>query len=235
MKNRFKFPMQKSERVLGFVYLPIHIFLLPLLISYVYTNVLRHLSGVLNTPNINLIYYIISFVFILIFLFRYLRASFSDLLDNLFTALKAIVLAYVMNYLFITLVAYVLAFFLPELLNPNSQEIMRQTKLDTNVMIFVAVLLAPIVEETLFRGVLFGTLHSKGRVMAYVVTALVFSVYHLWQFFVGGFEWTALLYLLQYIPSSVALCWCYEMSGSIWSPVLLHAAINMVSIQVTIG
>jgi membrane protease YdiL (CAAX protease family) len=225
--------MLKSERIVGAAYLPVHIFLLPWLFAN--TNVLSQMNIALSGPSVNLIYFVISFVFILIFLFRYLKASFFALLDNLLGSLKYIVLAYMLNYLFITLVSVILSFILQDASNPNTQEIINQTKLDKDVMIFIAVLLAPIVEETLFRGVLFGTIRNKSRVTAYIVSALVFSVYHLWQYFVGGFEWSLLLYLLQYIPASVALCWCYEKSGTIWSPIVLHAAINLISIKVTFG
>lgn len=227
--------MQKSERILGFVYIAIHMFLLPWLLVFMYTNVLRHMNVVLDGPNLNLIYYVISFVFVLIFLFRFLKESFSDLLNNLLGSLQSVALGYLFNYILITLISLFISVVFKDVTNPNTQEIIKQTKLDTNVMIVVAVLLVPIVEETLFRGVLFGSIRAKSRVLAYIVSALVFSVYHLWQFFIGGFEWSMLLYLLQYIPASLALCWCYERSGSIWSPIVLHAAINLISIKITIG
>ncbi len=225
--------MQNSERLIGFVYIAVHMFVLPWL--FLHTNVLQYMNLVLNGPNLNLVYYVISFVFVLIFLFRFLKKSFSDLLDNLLGSLQAVLLAYLFNYIAITALSLLLSFVLKDTINPNTQEIINQTKLNTNVIIFVAVLLAPIVEETLFRGVLFGSIRKKSRVLAYIATALIFSIYHLWQSFAGGFEWSMLLYLLQYVPSSLALCWCYERSGSIWSPIVLHAAINLISIKVTIG
>ncbi len=235
MKSNFKSPMSKSERILGAVYLPVHIFLLPLFLPFFYKNVLYHMNVVLDSPYIHLVYYVISFVFILIFLFRYLKTSFSDLLDNPLSALRSVVLAYLLNYVFITLVSVALIFIAGDAINPNTEEIIRQTKLDTNVMTFIAVLLVPIVEETLFRGVLFGSVRGKNRLLAYGVTAAAFAVYHLWQYALTGFDWTVLFYLLQYIPASVALCWCYEKSGTIWSPIVLHAAINLISINVTVG
>ncbi len=235
MKDRFKSPMRKSERIIGNLYIPVHIFLLPWLLVYIYTNVLHDMDVVLESPNLNLIYYIISFVFVIIFLFRFLKDSFSDLLDNIIPSLQAIALAYFLNYIAVYLVTLLLSYIADSAPNPNTQEIISQTKLNANAMIVVAVILAPIVEETLFRGALFGTLRSKSRLLAYIVSALAFSVYHLWQYFLGGFEWPMLLYLLQYIPPSIALCWCYERSGSIWAPVVLHALVNFVSIRILIG
>ncbi len=233
MKNNFKFPMLKSERILGAAYLPIHIFLLPLILGH--TELLARMHIELSDAAVNLVYYIISFVFILIFMLRYLKTSFSDMLSKPLNALKAVILAYFMNYFLVMAVSLLLAFLLSGTINPNTQEIIRQTKLDTNVTVFVAVLLAPIVEETLFRGVLFGTIRGKSRTAAYVITTLVFTVYHLWQYFVIGLDWTVLLYLLQYIPASIALCWCYEKSGTIWASIVLHAAINVISISITFG
>ena len=135
MKNAFKFPMQTSERVAGLVYLAVHACVLPWLVAYVYTAVLRNMDVVLTGPNLNLIYYIISFTFVMIFMFRYLKASFSDLADNLPGSLKAIVLSYLFNYAALILVSLFLSAVLENAANPNSQEIMNQTKLDPNAVI----------------------------------------------------------------------------------------------------
>jgi membrane protease YdiL (CAAX protease family) len=227
--------MRKSERIVGLVWLGVHAALLPWLIVYVYTNVLRHMNVTMTNASINLVYYAINFAFVMIFMFRFLRTSFSNLLDNPLGALKAIVLAYLFNYAALTLVSLLLGFVFNNTVNPNSQEVVHQTKLDPNSIIVVAVLLVPIVEETLFRGALFGTIRTKSRLLAYVVSTILFSVYHLWQYFLPGFDWRLLLYMLQYIPASLALAWCYEKSGSIWAPIVLHAAINFISIRVTLG
>ncbi len=37
---------------------------------------------------------------------------------------------------------------------------------------------------------------------------------------------TLLIFLIQYIPVSFVLTWCYERSGSIWVPIFLHMLIN---------
>jgi membrane protease YdiL (CAAX protease family) len=235
VKNAFKFPMLKSERIAGLLYLAVHACVLPWLVVYVYTDILRNMDVVLTGANLNLIYYVVSFAFVMIFMFRYLKTSFSDLVDNPLGSLKAVILAYMFNYAALTLVSLFLSAVLVNVANPNSQEIVNQTKLDPNAVIVVAVLLVPVVEESLFRGALFGTLRTRSRLAAYIVSAALFSVYHLWQYFLGGFEWHMLLYLLQYIPASLALCWCYEKSGSIWAPIILHAAINFISIRVTLG
>jgi membrane protease YdiL (CAAX protease family) len=226
--------MLKSERIIGIIYLPLHIFVLPTLLIFLIPQLFRH-SEAASVANINLILYVISFLFIFIFLFRYLKSSFSDLFANILNTVKAIVLAYLFYYAVSMLFSSLLSLFLQETANPNTREIINQTKLNANTMIIIAVLLAPVVEETLFRGALFGTIRTKSRVAAYIVSVLLFSAYHLWQPLVYNFEWSLLLYLLQYIPASIALCWCYEKSGSIWAPIVLHALINFIQIRIVIG
>ncbi len=234
MKNKFRFPMLKSERIIGMIYLPIHIFLLPFLVTYIVLQTARN-PVVAANADANLLYYTVSFLFVLIFLFRYLKTSFSDLIDHILDAAKSVVLAYLFNYAVSILVSLLLSKLIGNTVNPNTQEVINQTKLNANTIFVVAVLFAPVVEETLFRGALFGTLRMKSRAAAYIASALLFSFYHLWQYFLGGFELSSLLLLLQYIPASLALAWCYEKSGSIWAPIVLHAAINFVQIKIVIG
>ncbi len=138
--------MLKSERILGAVYLPVHIFLLPLALAY--TELLRYAA--LSGAAVNLIYYLLGFIFILLFLHRYLKADFHRLLDNPLGALKAVLLGYLLQSFLLTVVSVLLSF-LVSASNPNTQEIVSQAKLDTNVMIFVAVLLSSAI-YTRFRG-----------------------------------------------------------------------------------
>ena len=79
---------------------------------------------------------------------------------------------------------------------------------------------------------LFGAIRTKSRIAAYIVTALLFAVYHLWPYFIAEFAWMDLLYLLQYIPIGLILAWSYERSGTIWTSILVHALINYVAVSV---
>ena len=42
----------------------------------------------------------------------------------------------------------------------------------------------------------------------------------------GGIGLRYLLLAVQYLPAGILLAWCYERGGSLWSAVLLHMAIN---------
>ena len=102
-------------------------------------------------------------------------------------------------------------------------------------MLLCTVIAAPIVEETLVRGVVFGSFHKINRYLAYAVSILLFSAMHIWQF-AGTLTVPALLYNgLVYVPASVALGWTYEKSGTILCPIILHAMINAIACGVSLA
>ena len=96
-------------------------------------------------------------------------------------------------------------------------------------MAVAAILLAPITEETLLRGLVFGGLRQKNRIVAYVLTALLFSGMHVMNYVLQMDLVSILLNLLLYMLPSVALCACYEYAGTIWAPIFLHMIINALS------
>ena len=101
-------------------------------------------------------------------------------------------------------------------------------------MIAVAVLMAPLVEECLFRGVVFGTIRPKSRFWAYAASIALFSLYHVWQYVLVYQEPKLLLSALAYVPVSAALTFCYEQTRSIWPPVFFHMCINALSLTVSL-
>jgi len=231
-KGSFSLPMKKSEKIFGWIYLPIHIFAGGYIIGFVDILLQRSFSVALDDPWLNLIWYSIGFIFILSLMFRYLKASFFGLCDNVGKSITSVIVGYVFYYALAYVIAFIIYLIIPQSANPNDQAIFDQAKLNVNVMTVVGVILAPIVEEVLFRGVVFGTLRNKNRVLAYVISAIVFSVYHLWSYFLTGFDSSIFLHLLEYIPGAVVLAWCYERSHNLWAPIFLHALINLISLAV---
>ena len=118
-------------------------------------------------------------------------------------------------------------------LNPNDMNIDALISQNFNVMAVMSVVFAPIVEECLFRGALFGTIRKRSRFLAYFVTIAFFAFYHLFPYFISEYRWQLWVYLLQYVPASFALCRVYEKSETIWCPIALHALNNLMAIYVS--
>lgn len=231
MKNKNKLPfenqMTHTQTVLGWVYLPLHFLVLPLLLSAYAVYAPDGLSDV----DVNLIYYTVGVAFVLVVMWSYLRRGFDTLADSLGRCALTIVAAYFIDYVLSYGVTLLLMLLEGNLENPNNAQIMDMAQVDSGVMKGIAIFMAPIVEETLFRGVVFGSIRPGSRVLAYAVSILLFSVYHVWQY-AALYGLGVYLYVLQYIPVSFALAWSYERTGTIWTPIFFHMAYNALSFYV---
>ena len=219
--------MTGVQTVLGWSWLPVHMFVLPVLLS-LYAAVS---PDPLSAGTVNLIYYGVSFVFILCVMFSYLRGEFDSLLDRPGRCLSALIGALAVNYVLSFFVGLA-ALLLESGQNPNNAAIAAAPAESFAVLKALGIFLGPVTEETLFRGVAFGTLRPRGRVLAYAASTLLFAVYHVWQYALLGVDARFLLYLLQYVPMSLALGWCYDRSGSIWTCIFFHMGYNALAFSV---
>ncbi|HEY5893643.1 MAG TPA: type II CAAX endopeptidase family protein [Chthoniobacterales bacterium] len=103
----------------------------------------------------------------------------------------------------------------------NSQDLVKffETNPDPAVrwwMAFAAVIVAPVVEELVFRGLIYGVLKRQfGRVVPMLFTSVLFALVH-------G-------HLPSFVPLTVLAC-CLtiglELSGTLFVPMLMHAIFN---------
>jgi membrane protease YdiL (CAAX protease family) len=84
------------------------------------------------------------------------------------------------------------------------------------------VVIAPIAEEVLFRGYLFGKLKNIVPIwLAVLVTSIIFGVFHLINS--GNFAWNL---AIDTFVLSIVLCLLRVMTGNIWASILLHMVKN---------
>ena len=88
-------------------------------------------------------------------------------------------------------------------------------------MIMGVVVLAPLMEEMVFRGLLFGWL--RHRVGIWQAAALAAVGHALLHFDLGAMPGLFALFFF--------LAWIYEYSGSLWVPVIIHAVHNFAVLQ----
>jgi membrane protease YdiL (CAAX protease family) len=80
----------------------------------------------------------------------------------------------------------------------------------------IAVVAAPLTEELVFRGCLYGVARQRlGRLTTILGTSLVFALIH------AHVATIPALFVL-----AVGLALLYEATGSLWAPILAHAAFN---------
>lgn len=219
--------IKKSEFWSCMMLLGLHCVLFPLLVG-----VLSYALPLdMNESEWNLAYYAASFALTLIMLGSFLRRSFDTLIDNIFLCIKYFCLAWGLYYLLTVVFAALLSNieFLSSS-NPNDSNVTELIVEQGGAMKAAAIFLAPIVEETIFRGGLFCFIRPKNRIAAYVVSITLFALYHCWQYTLIYMDLRYLLFMLQYIPAGLALCWCYDRSGSIWTSIFFHMSINLLGV-----
>lgn len=221
--ERFTSAMTRGERIAVLLYFPLHLWLLPMVLLRL------PLTAGLSEVDLNLAVYGFSFFYMVLFAGRFLRRDFDPLCDRVFYCLVQVVLSYGMMLAFNMLLSVLLTAAIPQE-NPNNAAVVDMAGVEYGKTAALAVFLAPFAEELMFRGAVFGGLRPYGRTLAYAVSMLLFSVYHVWGYALQDpVYW---IYLLQYLPVSWLLCRCYERCDSIWGSILFHALVNAVSVRV---
>ncbi|HEY5812581.1 MAG TPA: type II CAAX endopeptidase family protein [Terrimicrobiaceae bacterium] len=98
------------------------------------------------------------------------------------------------------------------------------TAQDRALLILTALIVAPLAEELIFRGYVFGVLRRyTGRWWAMAISALVFAAIHAHLPSFAG------LFAL-----AIALTLVYEVAGSLWAAILMHSLFNAITVLFTL-
>ena len=218
----FTSEMKKWQYAVVLLYLPVHVFGLPLLATLAYDR------GYLSMGMANFWVYAIGAALMVLLLWDFLRRELDPVLDHPFLSLLEILRSYVLIWLGEMIVGMLLSLFGVEGDTANNQEAIALLHAERGPMLAATIFLAPIVEECLFRGGLFGLLRHKNRALAYAVSTLAFCLYHVWAY--ALVDPRELLFILEYIPAGLVLARCYEQTDSLWGSILLHMFNNGVTL-----
>ena len=226
VKNPVEFTsrLTKKETAAVLAWLPVHLWLLPLLLQQMINR------GAMDDVAANMICYTLGVLYMLGLLFPFLRRDFDPLCDRPVYCLLEILKNYVLTYLGNMAVGALMMLVLSQGgENPNNAGLMDMADRGWNQMSTMAVFMAPIVEECMFRAGIFGTLRRYSRWGAYLVATLAFSLYHVWSYaLVDPVYW---LYFIQYVPVSLLLCRVYERTNSIWGSIFFHMLVNYIAMN----
>ena len=216
----------RKENIAGFIYIAIQMFLLP--------SVLQSINSTLPTPfttgALNFIYFAINFICVTVIFHRYLLTSFKVLIQSPFVTLKCALFGFVAYQVGKALMTLVIMLLSPDFTNLNDQAVQDSMTQNYTLMGIGTIILAPVAEEVLYRGVVFGCFHRKFPVFAYIFSTIVFSMIHIVGY-IGKYTPMALLCsFILYLPAGLCLAWAYDKSGTVMAPILMHIAINQLGI-----
>jgi len=223
-KRQLSVKMNRKEIVFGLCFLPFYLILLSLGLELLFVKVLhREVNGL----QLNMCYYAINILTVVLIFRKFLATSLKQVRWKRTFAAAGISLA-VYFVVSVQMSALILALH-PEYANQNNNTIMGMMEGSPVFVLIMSVILAPIVEETLFRGLIFGNLLRVNAVAAYLVTILGFAAIHVVGYLGMLTPLEVLLSILQYVPASLVLCACYQITDSILTPMVLHSIINLIA------
>ncbi len=218
--------MNRGEKLLGWTYLAFELLLLPTLLQALN----QCLASPMSSGTLNFTYYLINFLAIICIFRRFLRDSLVAAWCDIWNFIQAVVLGTVAYFACSKVLSLAMAYFVPNFQNINDASIVAMLSTDRVLMRIGVVLLVPLAEETLYRGLIFRGLWQTSKVAAYLVSMAAFAALHVMGYIGSESITTLILCFLQYLPAGLCLAWTYTKADNLFAPIVVHAIVNAVAI-----
>lgn len=221
--------MTQRQTLLGWCYLLFSLLSLP--------SVLFSINGLLPKPMsgtaLNLTFFCVNFSAVVGIFYSFIIESLKGFFALPWKCLGIALLGIVLYYLQELLITFVIAQVKSDFSNMNDTNILQMAQQHRVLMVFSTVVLVPITEELLHRGLVFQSLYRKNRLLAYGVSMCIFAGVHVMGYVGAQDGITLLLCFIQYLPAGLTLAFAYEKSDTVITPILMHAAINTIGLFAT--
>ena len=218
--------LTRGETVSGLVFFAVYYLVMPFALTPLLNGIGKVLGTSIGTSLGNLLYYFVLFVITLAIFWHFLGVNLAALGRHLNRSCISLFAGLIAFYGLNELLYRVSSALLDSHVNLNDVTITAQAGIAPHMMAVILLLLAPFVEEVLFRGLIFGSLRQNSRVMAYIISAVLFAFGHVLRQVTLGLDLGALTLIFQYLAPGLVFAWVYERAGNIWPSVLLHALVN---------
>ncbi len=227
--------MNQTERVAGTIFFVVYLLVLPLLANKLFSIVEVLFDTKISESLANIIYYYVLFAVVLLLFHSFLAHTTSRFLGGASRAMTTFCVALLVFYGANELFYRVTNIFFNSHTNLNDTTIAASINAAPRLTALIVVLLAPFVEEVLFRGLVFGCLKEKSHIFAYAVSCVLFAFMHVWTFALSSWDWSYFILMLQYLVPGLVFAWAFDYSGTIWTSILLHATVNALALWAIVG
>jgi len=227
-KNRTLSPCPSGqETAWGLCYLAFQMLVLPSGLFWINGQ----LSNPLSDPELNFVFYLVNFIGVLLIFHEFLEKSLSQLFHHPVDALQAAVLGFVAYYVCYYAVDWLVSLLVPGYTNYNDESIAALSRGNYFLTFIGTVILVPLAEECIYRGLIFRNLYKKSHWAAYCISIAAFACIHILGY-IGQYSARELVIaVIQYIPAGLWLAWSYIKGDTIFVPVVIHAAVNFITIR----
>jgi len=177
----------------------------------------------------DMFYSIIMLISSIFFTKELLWRSISELAENPGKVFKTIVTTLPMMLLGSIVLNYLITTFTGQMEAQNQTEIIDLFNKTPYLIVIQALLYAPIVEEIMFRGLVFGGLSKKSMSFAIIISSSLFGLAHISNSLMSG-NFADLWFFPTYALLGYFLNRAYIKSGSIVSSMALHFLNNAIGL-----
>ena len=215
-----------QETMGGFCYLAFQMLFLPSLLSWGNAQ----LPTPLGDAELNFLFYLINFIAVLIIFHDFLSKALTQVFQHPILFIEGVILGTVAYYALFWLTDKAVSLLVPGFSNYNDASVLEMVYSNHLLMLVGLLVLVPLAEECLFRGLIFRNLYGKSKWAAYIVSILAFAVIHILGYIGQYSPLELILAFLQYLPAGLCLAWAYIRSGTIFAPIVIHSIVNYISI-----
>lgn len=231
-----KIKLNNRQKAIGVILIfPWYLYFAPIIINYFFKLYTVYIANDFSANSINAYFNFfigLATAIPLIIVFKdYIKENWlvfkKDLLENIIWVLT---IGIALAYLFSVAGELIVNLFAPSVGEASNQTLVK-TLVQSNffLMAFQAVVIAPFIEELLFRGLIFNSLRQKNMVWAHLISAFLFGMLHVYNYILMGdmSEW---IKLIPYMMAGLSFSIAYEKRQTIIAPIILHAVKNLIAI-----
>lgn len=219
--NTFYGDISKFGKILGICMFLIYFFLTP--------DLLESILGININPTIFTVSYLLIFLVILLIILRNVYwESLKNIKINFVDNLKWFILCFILMICLLLIVNSLIAW-LNSYFNITTSNLSTfNTK--TPLVLIYTIILAPIIEESLFRGLIFRILYSKSVIGAYIISSVLFGFLHTIQFLMVG-QISQIFYTLIYITMGLIFAIVYGKTKNMCFNTAFHMFNNILAMS----
>ncbi len=201
-------------------------YIILIMTSFLVVNILKLEQGIGYFFYIETIVDFLLLVVLLIYSRKFLVKNVVKMFESVKTFLKNLFIlltTYVITFLAITISSSYLS--MNSVSNYNQMGLESYFQISKYILGIKTIVIAPIIEEIVFRGVIFGVVRKKTILGAHIVTAIIFGLLHVW---ISVFN-HGMLYLINIVPYiilSLGLSITYERTNNFIYAILFHMIHN---------
>lgn len=182
-----------------------------------------------------LAYYILTFVFVLL-LREFYKSEFIVFKKKIFTYFGIAIVGYFCNLFLSSIIQsiYNLFDFTPR--DTVNQESIAETLKYPLLSIPMIIFGAPLVEETIFRGVIFNACknlklkNNLNIILGFILSSSLFGLIHVLSAFLSTGDVTELILVFPYVAAGFVLTFLYYKTGNLFVPMLMHFLQNSIAV-----